>query len=81
MPTRGIPRIGALRDMSYGVRQFLLTDPGGNIIRIGQPLAATDGGGASDLAAREGARRGNPADVLEGRPADDGAGHRRRHGR
>ena len=29
--------------MSYGVRQFLLTDPGGNIIRIGQPLAETDG--------------------------------------
>ena len=43
VPTRGIPRIGALKDMSYGVRQFLLTDPGGNIIRIGQPLAATDG--------------------------------------
>ena len=43
VPTRGIPRIGALGDMSYGVRQFLLTDPGGNIIRIGQPLAATDG--------------------------------------
>ena len=42
IPTRGIPRIGALRDMSYGVRQFLLTDPGGNIIRIGQPLAATE---------------------------------------
>jgi hypothetical protein len=42
VPTRGIPRIGALRDMSYGVRQFLLTDPGGNIIRIGQPLAATE---------------------------------------
>lgn len=48
IPTRGIPRIGALRDMSYGVRQFLMTDPGGNIIRIGQPLDAkaiqTDGG-------------------------------------
>ena len=42
VPTRGIPRIGALGDMSYGVRQFLLTDPGGNIIRIGQPLARTD---------------------------------------
>lgn len=41
VPTRGIPRIGALGDMSYGVRQFLMTDPGGNIIRIGQPLAAT----------------------------------------
>lgn len=40
VPSRGIPRIGALRDMSYGVRQFLLTDPGGNIIRIGQPLVA-----------------------------------------
>jgi hypothetical protein len=43
VPTRGIPRIGALGDMSYGVRQFLLTDPGGNIIRIGQPLARADG--------------------------------------
>ena len=46
VPTRGIPRIGALGDMSYGVRQFLLTDPGGNIIRIGQPLAPTDAGDA-----------------------------------
>jgi catechol 2,3-dioxygenase-like lactoylglutathione lyase family enzyme len=42
VPTRGIPRIGALGDMSYGVRQFLMTDPGGNIIRFGQPLAAAD---------------------------------------
>ena len=42
VPSRGIPRIGALKDMSYGVRQFLVTDPGGNIIRIGQPLTATD---------------------------------------
>jgi catechol 2,3-dioxygenase-like lactoylglutathione lyase family enzyme len=37
IPTRGIPRIGVLKDMSYGVRQFLMTDPGGNVIRIGQP--------------------------------------------
>jgi hypothetical protein len=44
VPTRGMPRIGALSDMSYGVRQFLLTDPGGNIIRIGQPLAAAPDG-------------------------------------
>ncbi|WP_328430243.1 bleomycin resistance protein [Streptomyces sp. NBC_00443] len=36
VPTRGLPRIGPLRDMSYGVRQFLMTDPGGNCIRIGQ---------------------------------------------
>jgi hypothetical protein len=42
IPSRGIPRIGALGDMSYGVRQFLVTDPGGNIIRIGQPLEKAD---------------------------------------
>jgi catechol 2,3-dioxygenase-like lactoylglutathione lyase family enzyme len=40
--SRGIPRIGAIGDMAYGVRQFLLTDPGGNIIRIGQPLEKAD---------------------------------------
>jgi catechol 2,3-dioxygenase-like lactoylglutathione lyase family enzyme len=39
LPTRGLPRIGPLRDMSYGVRQFLLTDPGGNTLRIGQPIS------------------------------------------
>jgi hypothetical protein len=38
VPSRGIPRLGALRDMSYGVRQFVMTDPGGNAIRIGQAL-------------------------------------------
>jgi hypothetical protein len=42
IPTRGMPRIGAIGDMSYGVRQFLLTDPGGNIVRIGQPLEQAD---------------------------------------
>ncbi|GAA2632795.1 VOC family protein [Streptomyces vastus] len=36
IPTRGLPRIGALKNMSYGVRQFLVTDPGGNCVRIGQ---------------------------------------------
>ncbi len=37
---RGIPRINALKDMSYGVRQFVVVDPGGNYIRIGQPIEA-----------------------------------------
>ncbi|GGY14757.1 bleomycin resistance protein [Streptomyces djakartensis] len=36
IPTRGLPRIGPLKDMSYGVRQFLMTDPGGNCVRVGQ---------------------------------------------
>lgn len=39
VPSRGLPRIGPLKDMSYGVRQFLLTDPGGNTLRIGQPIS------------------------------------------
>jgi catechol 2,3-dioxygenase-like lactoylglutathione lyase family enzyme len=39
LPTRGLPRIGPLRDTSYGVRQFLVTDPGGNTLRIGQPIS------------------------------------------
>jgi hypothetical protein len=39
IPTRGLPRIGALRDTSHGVRQFLMTDPGGNCLRVGQPTS------------------------------------------
>ncbi|MCX4721572.1 bleomycin resistance protein [Streptomyces virginiae] len=39
VPTRGLPRIGPLKDMSYGVRQFLMTDPGGNCIRVGEPTS------------------------------------------
>ncbi|MEV5546352.1 VOC family protein [Streptomyces sp. NPDC052309] len=38
VPTRGLPRIGALRDTSFGTRQFLMTDPGGNCVRVGQPV-------------------------------------------
>ncbi|MFH8490317.1 bleomycin resistance protein [Streptomyces longisporoflavus] len=39
IPTRGLPRIGAVKDMPYGVRQFLMTDPAGNCVRVGQPIA------------------------------------------
>ncbi|MFH9133046.1 VOC family protein [Streptomyces sp. NPDC017524] len=39
VPERGLPRMGPLKDMSYGVRQFLVTDPTGNTIRIGQPIS------------------------------------------
>ncbi|MEU5881029.1 VOC family protein [Spirillospora sp. NPDC047279] len=39
IPARGLPRIGRLGDMSYGVRQFLITDPDGNQMRIGQPIS------------------------------------------
>ncbi|MFF9113493.1 bleomycin resistance protein [Streptomyces sp. NPDC014805] len=39
VPTRGLPRIGPLKDTSFGTRQFLVTDPGGNCLRIGQPTS------------------------------------------
>ncbi len=39
IPVRGLPRLGALRDMAYGMRQFLLTDPAGNCLRVGQRIA------------------------------------------
>lgn len=41
VPSRGIPRIGPVRDTNYGVRQFIVVDPGGNYIRIGQPIDVT----------------------------------------
>jgi hypothetical protein len=40
LPLKGIPRINTLKDMpTYGVRQFVIVDPSGNYIRIGQPIA------------------------------------------
>lgn len=38
VPTSGIPRIGPIEETGYGVRQFVLTDPAGNAVRIGQPV-------------------------------------------
>ncbi|MBA2808198.1 VOC family protein [Streptomyces sp. KM273126] len=38
IPTRGLPRLGPLKDASHGMRQFLMTDPGGNCVRVGQPV-------------------------------------------
>ncbi|MGN2637763.1 bleomycin resistance protein [Nocardia takedensis] len=39
VPTGGIPRVGALKDTTYGVRQFLLIDPGGNTLQIAQRIS------------------------------------------
>ncbi|MER7540949.1 VOC family protein [Streptomyces sp. NPDC097704] len=39
VPNRGLPRIGPLKNASHGVRQFLMADPGGNCIRIGQQMS------------------------------------------
>ena len=38
-----MPRINPLKDIpAYGVRQFIIVDPNGNYIRIGQPITMTD---------------------------------------
>lgn len=39
LPIRGLPRINPIKDMRYGVRQFIVIDPAGNHIRIGQPIS------------------------------------------
>ncbi|WP_067523608.1 glyoxalase/bleomycin resistance/extradiol dioxygenase family protein [Nocardia uniformis] len=39
VPTQGLPRVGALKDKTYGVREFLVNDPGGNTIQIAQPIS------------------------------------------
>ncbi|RJQ81023.1 VOC family protein [Pseudonocardiaceae bacterium YIM PH 21723] len=39
VPVQGLPRVGALKDESYGSRQFLMNDPGGNTIHIAQQIS------------------------------------------
>jgi hypothetical protein len=42
MPLRGVPRVNPLKDIpSYGVRQFIIVDPSGSHIRVGQPIEKT----------------------------------------
>ena len=38
LPRRGIPRQDALEDKPWGMREFAIVDPDGNLIRIGQAL-------------------------------------------
>jgi catechol 2,3-dioxygenase-like lactoylglutathione lyase family enzyme len=40
LPRTGIPRQDALEDKPWGMREFALVDPDGNLLRIGQVLAA-----------------------------------------
>ena len=37
MPRKGIPRQDALEDKPWGMREFAIVDPDGNLLRIGQP--------------------------------------------
>lgn len=38
LPLRGIPRLDALADKPWGMREFAIVDPDGNLLRIGQTL-------------------------------------------
>ena len=38
LPTKGIPRQSDLADKPWGMREFAIVDPDGNLLRIGQPL-------------------------------------------
>ncbi|MCP3803015.1 VOC family protein [Allokutzneria sp. A3M-2-11 16] len=44
VPARGYPRINPLKDMSFGVRQFIVIDPSGNHVRIGQAIGPASNG-------------------------------------
>jgi hypothetical protein len=39
LPNTGIPRIQALEDKPWGLREFAIIDPDGNLLRVGQVLA------------------------------------------
>lgn len=36
LPSTGIPRMTALEDKPWGLREFAIIDPDGNLVRIGQ---------------------------------------------
>jgi catechol 2,3-dioxygenase-like lactoylglutathione lyase family enzyme len=38
LPRKGIPRIDALEDRQWGMREFAIVDSDGNLLRIGQTL-------------------------------------------
>jgi catechol 2,3-dioxygenase-like lactoylglutathione lyase family enzyme len=40
LPREGIPRQDALEDKPWGLREFAVVDPDGNLIRIGQVLGS-----------------------------------------
>lgn len=39
LPRTGIPRMDVLEDKPWGLREFAVVDPDGNLIRIGQVIA------------------------------------------
>ncbi|GAB2745445.1 VOC family protein [Amycolatopsis magusensis] len=44
VPSRGTPRVNPLKNLRSGARQFIVIDPSGNYVRIGQPFSAPNNG-------------------------------------
>lgn len=42
LPDSGTPRLTALEDEPWGMREFAIVDPNGNLVRVGQALQARD---------------------------------------
>ena len=40
LPSKGVPRLTAPEDQPWGMREFTLVDPSGNLVRIGHDLNA-----------------------------------------
>jgi hypothetical protein len=38
LPRKGIPRMESLEDKPWGMREFAIVDPDGNLLRIGQTI-------------------------------------------
>lgn len=38
LPSTGIPRLGKLKEQPWGMQEFYLVDPSGNLLRIGQVI-------------------------------------------
>ena len=39
LPRSGTPRLGPVEDKPWGMREFAITDPNGNLVRVGQQTA------------------------------------------
>ncbi|MBD2101942.1 VOC family protein [Leptolyngbya sp. FACHB-261] len=39
LPILGIPRLGTIEGKPWGMREFYVVDPSGNLIRVGQPIS------------------------------------------
>lgn len=40
LPSSGTPRMAPLENRPWGMREFAFSDPNGNLVRVGQPIAS-----------------------------------------